>query len=90
MIYRIEFTPSARKQFARLPRGIVRRIDAHILALAENPFPAGAKKLIESPGLFRIRVGDYRVVYTVEHHALIILVVRIGHRKEVYRNPSAR
>lgn len=85
MTYRIEFTPSARRQFTRLPREVIRRIDAHILALAENPFLPGAEKLSGSPGLFRIRIGDYRVVYTVEHHALVVLVVRVGHRRDVYR-----
>lgn len=86
MTYRIEFTPSARKQFTRLPHEVLRRVDAHLLVLAENPFPSGAQKIGGSIGLFRVRVGDYRIVYTIERRALVVLVVRIGHRREVYRN----
>jgi mRNA interferase RelE/StbE len=83
--YRIEVTPAARRDLTKLPSETLRRVDAHILALAENPFPAGAKKLQSSEPIFRIRVGDYRILYTVEHHRLVILVIRIGHRCEIYR-----
>jgi len=83
--FRIDVTPAARRDLSKLPRDVLRRIDAHILALAENPYPAGAKKLEGDEGLFRIRVGDYRIIYTVERRRLVILIVRVRHRREVYR-----
>ena len=85
MTFRIDVTPAARRDLSKLPRDVLRRIDAHILALAENPYPAGAKKLEGDEGLFRIRVGDYRIIYTVERRRLVILIVRVRHRREVYR-----
>ena len=85
MTYRIELTPAARRDLGKLPKDILRRIDAHILALAEHPYPAGAKKLEGEEGFLRIRVGDYRILYRVEHHRLVILVIRVGHRREIYR-----
>ena len=85
MTYRIEFTSAARKQFKRLSRETQRRLDVHILSLASNPFPSGVQKLAGGPALFRIRVSDYRVIYTVERGALVIVIVRVGHRREIYR-----
>ena len=85
MTYRIDLTPAARRDLSKLPRDVLRRVDAHILALAQNPYPAGAKKLEGAEALFRVRVGDYRIIYTVERRRLIILIVRIRHRREVYR-----
>ena len=85
MTYRIEFRPSARKEFNSLPGEIKRRVDSRILALADKPRPAGAKKLVGADGLYRIRVGDYRIVYHVGDAILIVTVVKIGHRREVYR-----
>ena len=85
MTFRIALTPAARRDLASLPHEVARRIDTHILALAENPFPPKVKKLQGSPGFLRIRVGDYRIVYTVQHKHLIVLVIKIGHRREVYR-----
>ena len=57
--------------------------------LAENPRPAGLKKLKGPAGFLRIRVGDYRVIYCVHDDVLIVLVVRIAHRREAYRLPIA-
>ena len=85
MTYRVEFTPSAQRDFKKLPREILRRIDAHILALAQNPYPPGAQKLESEEGFFRVRIGDYRIIYSVQHHRLVILVIRVRHRREVYR-----
>ena len=86
MTYRIEVTPAAQRDLTKLPKDVLHRIDVHILALAENPYPAGAKKLQGGEELFRIRVGDYRIIYRVERHRLVILVVRVGHRREIYRS----
>jgi mRNA interferase RelE/StbE len=60
-------------------------VDAKILALGQNPRPQGAKKLRDRDNLLRVRVGDYRILYRVEDDRLVVLVVRIGHRREVYR-----
>jgi mRNA interferase RelE/StbE len=53
--------------------------------LAQDPRPPGAKKLHGEPGLFRVRAGDYRVIYTVRDKVLLVLVLAIGHRRDVYR-----
>lgn len=83
--YRIEVRPRAEKELAALPQDAQRRIVRAIDALAEDPRPAGCVALRGGEGLLRIRVGVYRVVYLVEHDRLVVLVVRIGHRREVYR-----
>lgn len=84
--YRIEVTPAARRALKSLPKKVLRQIDRHILALAENPYPPGCKKLKgEVEGLHRIRVGDYRVLYKVEAERLLIVIVDVGHRREAYR-----
>ncbi|MEA2526065.1 MAG: mRNA interferase RelE/StbE [Thermomicrobiales bacterium] len=57
-----------------------------ILALGANPRPTGATKLANPDNLYRIRVGDHRVIYTIEDDVLIVLVVSVGHRKEFYRD----
>jgi len=83
--YRIEVRPRAEKELAALPRDAQRRIVRAIDALAEDPRPAGGVTLKGGEGLLRIRVGVYRTVYLVEDDHLVVLVVRIGHRREVYR-----
>jgi mRNA interferase RelE/StbE len=83
--YTIEFATSALREFKALDRAVQRRIATHIDELAGNPFPPGSKKLKGSPDHYRIRVGDYRVIYRVEGKRLTILVLKIGHRREVYR-----
>ena len=85
MIYRIELTPAARRDMAGLPENVLVRVDARILALAENPYPRGAVKIRGEKNIFRVRVGDYRIMYQVEHNRLIVLVIRIAHRREIYR-----
>ena len=85
MPYQIVFTPAASRAFSALPKEVLRRVDARILSLAANPRPYGCKKLSEE-NFYRIRVGDYRIVYEIQDCALLVLVVRIGHRKEIYRS----
>jgi len=85
MPYRVGIKRSARKELAALPVGIRRRVDAALLALADEPRPPGTHKLAGSKDLWRIRVGDYRVVYTVRDELLLVLVVKVAHRREVYR-----
>ena len=83
--YRVELTPKARREILALSKDVQERIDTRILALADNPRPQGSKKLGGEDGLYRIRVGDYRIVYAIRDDILVVLVVRIGHRSEVYR-----
>jgi len=83
--YQIEFAPSAIKQLEKLPKVMQRRIAAKIDALGREPRPHGVEKLEAREGLYRIRVGDYRVVYAIRDERLIVLILRIAHRKDVYR-----
>lgn len=85
MRYSLEFTTSALREFQALDAQLQRRITAKITALCEEPFPPGIKKLRAQPAHFRLRVGDYRVVYRVDGHRVVIVIVRIGHRRDVYR-----
>ncbi|MFQ5466654.1 MAG: type II toxin-antitoxin system RelE/ParE family toxin [Kiloniellaceae bacterium] len=85
MAHAVEFTPRARRDLTALPQRERRRVDRRIQALAENPRPRGVKKLHEGEGLYRVRAGDYRILYRVESRALVVLVVRIRHRREAYR-----
>ena len=82
--YRIEWKRSATKELRSLPTQIVKRIVDAVAQLSTNPFPPGVRKLSGSQHSYRIREGDYRVVYTVTASILVIEVIRVGHRKEVY------
>lgn len=82
---RIEFTSRAARAFRKLPLDVQRRLDPAILALAANPRPPGCVKLSGEDALWRIRVGDYRVVYQIRDDVLLVLVVNVGHRREIYR-----
>lgn len=84
MSYSIEFRPSARKALGELPVSDRSRISKAIERLSKDPYGPGSKKL-EGTEFRRVRAGDYRVVYTVVQSALVVLVVKIGHRREVYR-----
>lgn len=83
--YRVEFKPSAAKAVERLPRAAQRRVLAAVEALAGNPRPVGYRKLEGALDLYRVRVGEYRVVYTVRDRVLLVLIIRVGHRRDVYR-----
>jgi mRNA interferase RelE/StbE len=84
--YRIEFKPSAVRQFSRLPESIQTRLARRVESLAQNPRPRGVKKLSGGDNLYRIRVGEYRVIYQIQDDVLLVLVVKIGARREVYRS----
>jgi mRNA interferase RelE/StbE len=84
--YDISLLPAARRQLSRLHPEARRRIGAIIDTLAKEPRPPGVKALRGMPGLLRVRAGDYRVVYRVKDRELLVLVVAIGHRREVYRS----
>lgn len=84
MSYRVELETSARRQFLKLPAAVQERITDAIDDLARNPRPAGARRLSGTPG-YRIRQGDYRILYVIDDRARLVRVYRIGHRREVYR-----
>ena len=84
MTYLVRVRSSALRALSRLPRAEQVRIHAHVEALAEQPRPPGAKKLSAAEGLWRVRVGDYRIIYRIEDRALIVLVVRIAPRHDAY------
>jgi len=83
--YRVEFKPSAAKAVRKLPVAVQRRILDRVEALAGDPRPQGCDKLEGLRDLYRVRVGQYRVVYQVSDKLLLVLVVRVAHRREVYR-----
>ena len=85
MGYRIDVRPAAARQLRKLPRPAQRRIQSAIDGLALNPRPVGSKKLKGRHPAYRIRIGDYRVIYEIHDDVLTVLVVRIGPRDEIYR-----
>lgn len=85
MPYTIQIKNSALKELRKLPENFSAQVARDIDALAKNPRPIGHKKLKGHDGLYRIRSGNYRVVYQIQDKVLIVLVVRIGNRKEVYK-----
>jgi mRNA interferase RelE/StbE len=82
--YSVEFAPKVEQALHQLDGAVRKRIVSRIEALEQEPRPSGCVKL-SGAELWRIRVGDYRVVYSIEDQRLTVLVVRVGHRREVYR-----
>lgn len=85
MAYSILLAPPAERQLKSLTDSVQKRIVKRLKSLRENPRPQGVKKLVGEEHLYRIREGDYRIIYTIQDKELIVLVVKIGDRKEVYR-----
>ena len=83
--WRVALTPAAAKALAACDKPIRVRLAAAIDALANDPHPHGAIKLAGGAGEWRIRVGEYRIVYEMRGRELLVLVVRVAHRREVYR-----
>ena len=84
-VYRVVLTPAAERQFAKLSHQPREMIAAALVALAGNPRPPGCVKLAGAEDLWRIRVRQYRVIYQILDDELIVVVVKIGDRKDVYR-----
>lgn len=82
--YSVELKTSARKELEALPAKLIQRIFPKLEALAVQPRPAGCRKLKGSQRDWRIRVGEYRVVYTIDDDKLLVSVTRIRHRRDVY------
>ena len=86
--YRIELKRSAERSLAEIEKPARVRISRKIDALADDPRPPGVEKMKKTEDLWRIRVGDYRVIYSILDDILLILVVHLGHRRNVYRDQA--
>jgi mRNA interferase RelE/StbE len=82
--YELLIAPAAKKALAKIEPRMRSRIEGALFLLSENPFPPAARKLSDSPQ-YRVRVGDYRILYEVFESQLIIEVINLGHRREIYR-----
>jgi mRNA interferase RelE/StbE len=85
MAFRIEWKKSTRKDLRKLPASVTERVVAVVEGLADNPFPHGVEKLTGSEHAYRIRLGDYRIVYEVVTELNLVEIQRARHRKDVYR-----
>jgi len=85
MCYRVVFRPRAARDFRKLPQDIKERLQPHIDALTSNPRPRGVEKFAGTANGYRIRVGTYRVLYEIQDDVLVVYVVKIAHRRDVYR-----
>ena len=83
--YKVEITSTAERQLKKLPVSAREKIGLLLQALAQDPLPFGVKKLSGAESTYRLRVGDYRIIYDIEKRVLRILVLKVGHRKDIYR-----
>lgn len=83
--YRVEVDPAVVKELRRLPRDVVRRVSTAIEGLAVEPRPRGTKKLTGEDDLYRLRVGEWRLIYSIEDRVLTVWVLELGHRRDIYR-----
>ena len=83
-MYTIKYSKKVGKEISSLPKNSYKKIITTILRLQENPFPVNCKKLKSQMDYYRVRVGDYRIVYTIDNEILTITIIKIGHRSDVY------
>ncbi len=86
MTYRVLVAPAAVHQLRKLDAAAARRVQAAIELLSEHPRPSGAKKLVGGDSEWRVRTGDYRIVYEIHDDVLLVLVVAVGHRRDMYQH----
>ena len=84
-MYQIQIVPKAKRQLKAIPRQMQTLLKDAIRELSETPRPQGVKKLSGEDNLYRIRIRNYRVIYKIEDNILLILIVAIGHRRDIYR-----
>jgi len=85
MTYRVEVAPAAVRQLRKLDPSARRRIQAAVELLADQPRPSGAKKLVGGDREWRVRTGDYRIIYEIHDDVLLVLVIALGHRRDIYQ-----
>ncbi|HSE58168.1 MAG TPA: type II toxin-antitoxin system RelE/ParE family toxin [Nitrospiraceae bacterium] len=85
MPYTVQLAPAAQRQLQSLPKPLQSQITKRLLKLEVTPRPEGVKKLEGENDLYRLRVGDYRIIYTIRDRELIVLVLKVSHRREIYR-----
>lgn len=85
MTYQVSLAPAAARQMRKFDPQVRRRIQATIELLATNPRPPSATRLVGGAGEWRVRTGDYRIVYEIENDELLVLVLSVGHRREIYQ-----
>ncbi len=85
MKYTVEIQPSVLKYLGKLPDNIYKRLRVAIFTLPNNPRPHGSEKMT-GRNAYKIRVGDYRIIYEIEDKILLVTVIHVGHRREVYKN----
>ncbi|MGL5866065.1 MAG: type II toxin-antitoxin system RelE family toxin [Dermatophilaceae bacterium] len=85
MTYRVDRAPAVARQLGTLDPPARRRVQAVVEVLREEPRPRGATHLVAGSGEWRVRTGDYRVVYDITDDVLLVLVVAVGHRRDIYR-----
>lgn len=84
--YRVLLGPRARRDLKKLDPRVSKRLDRTILKLGHEPYPSGIRKLIaKDVAQYRIRIGDYRILYDIDESAKAVVILRIGHRREIYR-----
>ena len=83
--YEVVFSKRAEKDIERLPARVVEKIIPVIVSLEGNPRPFGCKKLKGYTDLWRIRIGNYRIIYSIEDKIKIVEIIRVGHRKDIYK-----
>lgn len=83
--YKVEITASAEKSLKKIPKKDIVKIVEAIRVLAISPFPEGCRKLKGEEDVYRVRQGNYRIIYEVVENKLIVLVLKIGHRKDIYK-----
>lgn len=84
-LYKIEWKRSAVKELKKLDKTVIKRIINSVEALSENPTPKGCRKLKGAEFTYRLRLGKYRIIYSLQSSKLVIEIIKIGHRKEIYR-----
>ncbi|MEK6590916.1 MAG: type II toxin-antitoxin system RelE/ParE family toxin [Nitrospinota bacterium] len=84
-MHKIEFKKSVKKELENVPDTDFIKVDSAIHSLKKNPYPFPQSKKLEDEDKFRLRVGDYRIIYTVDNHDKVITIHRVRHRKDVYR-----
>ena len=85
-MYSILYKKSVEKDLRKLPKSVLTAVIKKIQTLAKNPQPNGSVKLRGSTNLYRVRHSDYRIIYSINGDELVILVIKVAHRKDVYRD----